>query len=165
MDSDNLYRIDGRDKITRLRSGLINGMALCGLPNGAAWISAFSGNLLLAGDEFSRGPQPADRRPIFDCAVSRSGRLWVNPVDDGCGIPTELRTPAGRPGRLGISGMHERTQRIGGVLEIVPGATGGTEMQLSVPARPAYRNEEGWLLRWWAGIRGRFARVACRSSR
>ena len=83
MDADNLYRIDGREKITHLRSGLVNGMAVCGMPDGAIWVSAFSGNLLLAGGKFSPGPQPADRRSILDCAVSRDGRLWVNPVNGG----------------------------------------------------------------------------------
>lgn len=83
LDDDSLYRIDSRSDITRLKSGLVNAMALCQLPDQSIWLSTFGGVFRLAGGKFSPGPEPADRRPIMDCATSNDGQLWTSPTDGG----------------------------------------------------------------------------------
>lgn len=59
--------------------------------------------------------------------------------DDGKGIdPTTLRTGM-REGHWGLIGMRERAREIGGKLDIWSGSQPGTEIQLLIPARIAYR--------------------------
>jgi hypothetical protein len=49
-------------------------------------------------------------------------------------IRGRFRLPAGKPWRLAT--MRERAATIGGLLKIVNSATGGTEVQLSIPIIP-----------------------------
>ncbi len=59
--------------------------------------------------------------------------------DDGCGIdPHVLRS--GREGHWGLSGMHERAERIGAKLKVWSRSPGGTEVELSVPSHVAFRS-------------------------
>jgi signal transduction histidine kinase len=59
--------------------------------------------------------------------------------DDGCGIgPEVLRS--GREGHWGLSGMHERAQKIGGTLRTWSRAEAGTEIELSVPNSIAFES-------------------------
>lgn len=59
-------------------------------------------------------------------------RLTVRICDNGCGIdPRVLKK--GRDGHWGLATMRERAATIGGLLKIVSSATGGTEVQLSIP--------------------------------
>jgi PAS domain S-box-containing protein len=63
-------------------------------------------------------------------------RMWIR--DNGCGIgPRVLQS--GREGHWGLAGMRERTDRIGGVLNISSSATKGTEIQLSIPGKIAFQ--------------------------
>jgi signal transduction histidine kinase len=60
--------------------------------------------------------------------------------DNGCGIdPQVLQT--GRDGHWGLSGMRERASRIGARLKVWSNAGAGTEVELSVPSRVAFRSE------------------------
>jgi signal transduction histidine kinase len=62
--------------------------------------------------------------------------------DNGRGIaPQVLR--AERDGHWGLSGMKERTQRIGGQLKVLSRAGAGTEVEISVPARMAFEVRPG----------------------
>ena len=61
-------------------------------------------------------------------------RLRLRLRDDGCGIDPEV-LDGGREGHWGLSGMQERAERIGAVLRIWSSKAGGTEVDLSVPAR------------------------------
>lgn len=66
-------------------------------------------------------------------------RLQVR--DDGTGI--EARTiEQGKPGHWGIRGMRERAERIGATLQLWSGPRRGTEVEVSVPARIAFRRAE-----------------------
>ncbi len=71
--------------------------------------------------------------------------------DDGGGIdPQVLRS--GRDGHWGLSGMKERTERIGGRLRVLSRAVAGTEVELSVPGQIAFKvpssdRRWGWLQR------------------
>jgi ligand-binding sensor domain-containing protein/signal transduction histidine kinase len=75
--------------------------------------------------------------------------------DNGGGIDAEvLRT--GRDGHWGLSGMKERTERIGGRLRVLSSSVAGTEVELSVPGRIAFESRPdgaatGWLSRIYPG--------------
>jgi ligand-binding sensor domain-containing protein/signal transduction histidine kinase len=66
-------------------------------------------------------------------------RLRVLVRDDGKGMDEEvLRT--GRDGHWGLSGMRERSERIGGRLRVWSRPGAGTEVELAVPAHVAFRS-------------------------
>jgi signal transduction histidine kinase len=87
--------------------------------------------------------------------VAGSLRLLVS--DDGVGIdPQVLRS--GRDGHWGLSGMRERAERIGARLKVRSRAAAGTEVELTVPGRVAFRNQAPSLpLRWFARLNPRKA--------
>jgi hypothetical protein len=58
--------------------------------------------------------------------------------DDGGGIDTQVLR-SGRDGHYGLSGMKERTERIGGKLRVLSRAVAGTEVELSLPSNIAFR--------------------------
>jgi signal transduction histidine kinase len=58
-------------------------------------------------------------------------------IDDGCGFdPTALAAP-GPAGGHGLRGMRERTERLGGRLEVESAPGEGTAIALALPAPPA----------------------------
>jgi signal transduction histidine kinase len=64
-------------------------------------------------------------------------RVFVR--DNGRGMDTEV-VQSGRDGHWGLSGMGERAERIGAKLKLLSRPRAGTEVQLSVPARVAFRS-------------------------
>jgi signal transduction histidine kinase len=71
--------------------------------------------------------------------------------DNGGGIDTQVLR-SGREGHWGLSGMKERTERIGGKLRVLSRAVAGTEVELSVPGNVAFEvrpgnRPAGWLSR------------------
>src|SRR6516165_10074391 len=72
---------------------------------------------------------------VLDYA-DRELRLQVR--DNGCGIDPQVLS-SGREGHWGLAGMRERATRIGGLLKISSSATGGTEIQLSIPSDVAFQ--------------------------
>ncbi|TMB15268.1 MAG: hypothetical protein E6J65_21565 [Deltaproteobacteria bacterium] len=72
--------------------------------------------------------------------------------DDGRGIDPQL-LQSGREGHWGLAGMRERAKRIGGRLKVWSGVDTGTEVELSVPSRIAFRAQaRGRLWRWLARL-------------
>lgn len=76
-------------------------------------------------------------------------RLRVRVRDDGKGIDADVLRE-GRDGHWGLSGMRERSERIGGRLRVWSRPGAGTEVELSVPGQVAFpsapsRNPVGWL--------------------
>ncbi|HXJ13715.1 MAG TPA: two-component regulator propeller domain-containing protein [Candidatus Limnocylindrales bacterium] len=65
-------------------------------------------------------------------------RLLVR--DNGRGIDSQVLN-AGRDGHWGLSGMRERSERIGGKLKVLSMHSAGTEIHLSVPGRLAFAPE------------------------
>ena len=57
--------------------------------------------------------------------------------DDGSGIDPVILN-VGKLGHWGLSGMRERAEKIGARLKILSQAEGGTEVELTVPAKVAY---------------------------
>ena len=72
--------------------------------------------------------------------------------DDGRGISPEV-LQSGRAGHWGLTGMRERAERVGGRLSVWSKVAEGTEVELLIPGRLAYRSPSGqqaggWLSRW-----------------
>jgi signal transduction histidine kinase/ligand-binding sensor domain-containing protein len=66
-------------------------------------------------------------------------RLSLRVVDDGIGLPEEVRAAGGRDGHFGLTGMRERLERLGGSFAIARAAGQGTSIRLTLPAKIAYR--------------------------
>ena len=64
--------------------------------------------------------------------------LTMRVRDNGRGIDQQVLY-TGRKGHWGLTGMRERATRIGGLLKISSSATGGTEIQLSIPSDVAFQ--------------------------
>jgi signal transduction histidine kinase len=60
--------------------------------------------------------------------------------DDGIGIEATLITQ-GKKGHFGLQGMRERASRVGGTLTIRTAVSSGTDIEIIVPGRVAYRNQ------------------------
>ena len=71
--------------------------------------------------------------------------------DDGKGIDSSVLREGARTGHWGLPGMHERAKRIGGRLKIWSEPGAGTEAELTVPARIAYK-KFSTSNRWWARL-------------
>src|SRR5262249_28026201 len=68
--------------------------------------------------------------------------------DNGIGITAEVLRE-GREGHWGLSGMRERTERIGARLRVLSRADAGTEMELSVPGSIAFASQPSKGSRFW----------------
>lgn len=67
-------------------------------------------------------------------------QLRITVRDDGCGIsPQVLET--GRDGHWGLSGMRERSERIGANLKVRSRAGNGTEVELRIPSHIAFESD------------------------
>ena len=65
--------------------------------------------------------------------------LRVRIRDDGKGIDPANLGEGRRPGHYGLLGMRERAARIGGKLDVWSGPGAGTEIQLTIPGKIAFR--------------------------
>jgi signal transduction histidine kinase len=59
--------------------------------------------------------------------------------DNGKGIDSKVLDEGARPGHWGLPGVRERANRIGAQLKLWSEPGAGTELELTVPARLAYR--------------------------
>ena len=59
--------------------------------------------------------------------------------DNGKGIDRKVLDQGARPGHWGLPGVRERAKRIGAQLKLWSEPGAGTEAELTVPARIAYR--------------------------
>jgi signal transduction histidine kinase len=75
--------------------------------------------------------------------------------DDGCGIEPGVLEAGGRPTHWGLSGMRERSKKIGARFDLRSRSGAGTEIQLFIPSSTAYKLAEGsrkpWFLSWLRG--------------
>jgi len=75
-----------------------------------------------------------------------TARLRMKILDNGDGIePAILKN--GRAGHWGLSGMRERSRKIGASLDLCSKPAEGTRLQLDLPVRIAHGNSPGWK-RW-----------------
>ncbi|AXC10547.1 putative two-component system sensor kinase [Acidisarcina polymorpha] len=77
-----------------------------------------------------------------------ASHLQIIVRDNGCGIEAQV-LDFGREGHWGLPGMRERTEKIGGKLEVWSRAAAGTEVRVRLPGQLAYRPAigSGWLQR------------------
>jgi signal transduction histidine kinase/ligand-binding sensor domain-containing protein len=68
--------------------------------------------------------------------------LHIRVRDDGQGIGAAVLEAGGRPGHFGMTGMRERATKLGGQVEVWSNVGAGTEVDLRVPARVAYRRSQ-----------------------
>lgn len=95
---------------------------------------------------------------VVDLAYAADG-LQLHVRDDGIGMSRDVLQAGGRQGHFGLSGMRERSERIGARLEISAGDGDGTAVVLHVPGLMAYRGEAAPLRgSWWRRLAGRFRR-------
>ena len=75
----------------------------------------------------------------IECVIQFATRhfLFVS-RDNGCGIPDRVLQTRSKDGHWGLVGMEERAQKIGAVLRIGRGDTGGTEVALKLRAGIVY---------------------------
>lgn len=72
--------------------------------------------------------------------------------DDGCGIDPQV-LQSGRERHWGLSGMRERSERIGARFKVRSRAAAGTEVELSVPGHVAFQTQTTRRrFRWFAGL-------------
>ena len=75
-------------------------------------------------------------------------QLRLTARDDGKGIDPETMTRQQVEGHFGLPGMRERAAIVNGQLEVRSAMSGGTQIELQVPAAIAYRAcaRTSW---WW----------------
>lgn len=77
-------------------------------------------------------------KEIEACIEYRASVLRIAVRDDGCGFD-QPKLASGGNGHLGLQGMCERSERIGGRLRIWSRSALGTEVELRVPGRVAFQ--------------------------
>ena len=68
-------------------------------------------------------------------------QLQLRVRDDGRGIDPAVLEKQGRENHWGLPGMQERARRIGAELKLFSHPGRGTEVELTVPAAPAYQTK------------------------
>ncbi|WP_264487035.1 sensor histidine kinase [Luteolibacter arcticus] len=93
-------------------------------------------NLLRIGQEaITNAVKHADASVIAIDLQVTAGRAVLSVADDGGGI-----RKAAAPGHFGLTGMHERAQRIGGTLRVDSNSQGGTTVEVEVPLHNGHEN-------------------------
>lgn len=96
--------------------------------------------LLIAREALRNAMRHAQARQIEVEVSWGAAELVLRVRDDGVGIPSTWVRDGGRPGHWGLQGMRERANEIGGRLGLASESPGGTELEIRVPARFAYRD-------------------------
>jgi signal transduction histidine kinase/ligand-binding sensor domain-containing protein len=94
---------------------------------------------LAVGEALANAVKHAQARSVRVEIHHGRDRLALRIVDDGLGLPDEVRAAGGRTGHFGLIGMRERVERLGGAFAIGNAAGQGTSVRLSLPAKIAYR--------------------------
>jgi signal transduction histidine kinase len=93
----------------------------------------------------------AAKRIEVELIYQRNGfKLRVR--DDGCGIDDSILERGARSGHFGLPGIRERAQKIGASLDIWSGPDAGTEIEVEVPAKIAFRQD--FRISRWQRFRG-----------
>ena len=160
--------VQGRDRIHDLRSDttandeLSESLARYGNQLAQTWSISFS--MKVTGSEGNLDPIVRDEiyrigREALGNAFKHSNgsrveaevtydpaAIKVQIRDNGVGIDPEVLLH-GRPGHWGLSGMRERSDKIGATLGIWSRPKEGTELELVLPISRSDRGESSWL-RW-----------------
>ena len=76
---------------------------------------------------------------MLEVELSYAKHFMLRVRDDGKGIAPEVAAK-GKDGHFGLQGMQERAERIGGKLSLFSSSGSGSEVQLTVPGRIAFRD-------------------------
>jgi signal transduction histidine kinase/ligand-binding sensor domain-containing protein len=170
---------EGRDRVKDLRaagrdgSDLIQALAAEGEQLAVAQPAEFRVSV----EGVPRNPHPIVREEAFLIAREALGNafrhagakhievdvsycessLHVRVRDDGRGISSEVLAD-GKPNRFGLVGMRERAKKLGAQLYIWSRPGAGTEVDLNIPAKVAFRGTTGLLKSAWWHRRKRDAR-------
>jgi len=68
--------------------------------------------------------------------------------DDGKGIDPNVLESEGRAGHWGLHGMRERSELVGGKLDVWSEIGSGTEVDLNIPASAAYARSSAHRRSW-----------------
>lgn len=109
----------------------------------------------IAGEEVMRIAQEALTNAFRHARATRieteiiydHSELRLRIRDNGCGID-DIILEQGRPDHWGLAGMRERAKKLHGQLEVWSRKGAGTEVELRVPSRIAFRRHRRW--RWWS---------------
>ena len=81
-------------------------------------------------EALSNALRHAPGAPVLVRAARRNGTILIECEDEGPGLPADVH--AG----LGMRGMRERVELLGGALELGPGSRGGTLVAATIPVEP-----------------------------
>jgi signal transduction histidine kinase/ligand-binding sensor domain-containing protein len=102
----------------------------------------------MIGEELLRIAEEAIRNALQHSSASRievalmyGRQLQLGVRDNGCGLPDDVVASGNRAGHFGLTGMRERTHRIGGDISLASAPLHGTEVIVTIPGRLAYRND------------------------
>ena len=90
-------------------------------------------------EALSNAARHAQARPVEVTVAYRPDALTVSVLDDGVGIDDERVVQGGRDGHWGLAGMRERARALGAQLKVSSRPQAGTAIELSIPARVAFR--------------------------
>jgi signal transduction histidine kinase len=175
--------IEGRDRVKELRSeGMTAELADALLQRASAALAGDRPGIVLTQEGTSRRLHPlvreelewiaeeAVRNAVAHAQAStieillqwsqRGLRLAIR--DDGSGLPASVLAGGRRQGHFGLIGIHERAERIGGILTITSRQAAATEVTVEVPAHAAYEDYRAGLhdrlwSRWRSWARQRSA--------
>jgi signal transduction histidine kinase len=105
----------------------------------------------IAGEALRNAVKHAGARQVTVTIHYESWQLRLTIHDDGKGIDAETMARQQVEGHFGLPGMYERAAIVKGRLEVRSAMSGGTEIELSVPAATAYRPSRR--TSWWSRVR------------
>jgi signal transduction histidine kinase len=105
----------------------------------------------IAGEALRNAVKHAGARQVTVTIHYESRQLRLTIHDDGKGIDAETMARQQVEGHFGLPGMYERAAIVKGRLEVRSAMSGGTEIELSVPAATAYRPSRR--TSWWSRLR------------
>lgn len=83
----------------------------------------------------------AEATEIEIALVCSKGEFQAHFRDNGRGMTPDALKNSNRPGHWGLQGMYERAAKIGGQMNIRSNPSSGTEVELTVPGKLAYRED------------------------
>ena len=152
--------LEGRERVSKLRAeakpgeDLPQAIASCGEELAQNYTAGFSMSIVgtpqpldpIVQDEAYRIGREALANAFAHSNASRiegeitfdSTRVRLSIRDNGDGIDQEILR-SGRTGHWGLSGMRERAEHLGGQLSVWSNPGAGTEVELTLPAKVAYK--------------------------